>query len=211
MMLSCVMFSSPYCEHNFKNDEKKRGWLQSWAESKFLRCVLKWQHSQPDFTDHLSDWARASKPWGKYTLKTEQFPQDHTPLLPWIYSRWIVFLCPNWNTLQTALVYSGAGNNKFCHFTSCPLFQWRPLSNLPLNGDVCPCRFRIVLAEISSILCFHINAALILLGLSEWMITFVGTKELWNCFYVIFKDEECPVQITVCLIAFSVLTFTLRR
>lgn len=23
MMLSCVMVSSPYCEHNFKNDEKK--------------------------------------------------------------------------------------------------------------------------------------------------------------------------------------------
>lgn len=92
-----------------------------------------------------------------------------------------------------------------------PPFQWRPLSNLPLNGDAFPCRFRIVLAEISSILCFHINTALILLGLSEWMITFVGTKELWNCFYVIFKDEECPVQITVCLIAFSVLTFTLRK
>lgn len=82
MMLSCVIFfPPPYCEHNFKNDRKKRGGLQSWAESKFLHCILKWQHNQPDFTDHLLDWARASKPWGKYTLEKEQFPQDHTALL----------------------------------------------------------------------------------------------------------------------------------
>lgn len=44
-----------------------------------LYFSLKWCHSQSDFTDHMSDWAKARKPWGKYTLKRKQFPLDHTP------------------------------------------------------------------------------------------------------------------------------------
>lgn len=27
----------------------------------------------------MSGWAKAREPWGKYTLKREQFPLDHTP------------------------------------------------------------------------------------------------------------------------------------
>lgn len=101
------------------------GWLQSWAECRIVHCILKWCHSQSDFTDHMSDRAKARKPWGKYTLKTEQFPLDHTP------------------DAQHLLRMTSLSLVKWKHFVNCfGLFwsrkQWIPLFSFNPPPDSCP-------------------------------------------------------------------------